>query len=418
MPDIENFLKTKTDSGQYQSSGDFTVSPEKALEKVREFNFAGPFDWVLALIQAGHLVPGKVKKIDILGTRKGIELHLRGAQPGTLEALHPLILSLEKTTPTLEAFRRCAWGLLNTSRFTIRQSDLVVRWAEGSLTEETVERGNKVGERDLIWEVIDNSVTDEHGFRKSALRARILLDLKAAVEEKAYHSSVPLLLDRRSLKTSPSLGGNSLCSPLVIARGKPGLNVGQLIKQPWNEPRLLHSEPLFQFEHKFSALTITYCCRLDLSPVRPGQSLKRPYLEPSRSSLRLNKNGVIVYQQFATVPTPVSCHIIANCDTLRTDITQLAARQEDALEFMSTLEKQYGLTLNEIALKLWEDVNRAISTKPFIFDHLTHPPVEDQEAKPRGFLDGLFSFLSSDKGSLLGPMVLRAVRESKEFHLQ
>lgn len=60
MPEIDHFLKSKSVHGRYQDSGDFTVSPEKALEKVREFNFARPYDWVLALIQAGHLVLGGV----------------------------------------------------------------------------------------------------------------------------------------------------------------------------------------------------------------------------------------------------------------------------------------------------------------------------------------------------------------------
>ena len=417
MPDIDHFLKSKSVHGRYQDSGDFTVSPEKALEKVREFNFARPYDWVLALIQAGHLVLGGARRMDILGSRKEIKIHLHGVEPDTLKALYPLLLSFEKTTPALEAFRRCAWGLLNTSRFTLRQGDLIVHWAEESLTTETAAPKKKVGEWNLVWEVYDKGVEQQIWRKRSAMQARIFLDIKSAVEEKAYHSTVPVLLDRRSIRKSPNLGGNSPCSPLVVALGKPGLNTGQLVKQPWNEFRLLHSEPLFEFEQRYASLTLTYCCRLDLKPAGPGHSLKQPTVEPTRSSVRLNKNGVLVYQKMGSAPTPISCHIIANCNTLRTDITGLAAREEDALQFLADPERKYGSSLNEIARKLWKDINRAISTKPFIFDQLSHPADPEEEAKNQGVLSWIFTPLTSKSGSLLGPLVLPAVRETKDFHL-
>ena len=96
--------------------------------------------------------------MDISGSRKGIEIHLHGVEPDTLKALYPILLSFEKTTPALEAFRRCAWGLLNTSRFTLRQGDVVVNWAEEALTIETATPEKKVGERNFFWEVVDRSV--------------------------------------------------------------------------------------------------------------------------------------------------------------------------------------------------------------------------------------------------------------------
>lgn len=67
-PSIENFLELSSRSGRFESQGVFTLSPEKALEKLAAYQLSRPQDWVLKVLQAA--VAGGASSVDIRQGKK------------------------------------------------------------------------------------------------------------------------------------------------------------------------------------------------------------------------------------------------------------------------------------------------------------------------------------------------------------
>lgn len=92
MRNIENFLKDQHRVGQDSAEGTFTVNPERAREKMREFQLANPGSYVCKIVQAA--VSGGARSIDIKVAKREFTV--------TFEATHPELLSPQ---PLLENFR-------------------------------------------------------------------------------------------------------------------------------------------------------------------------------------------------------------------------------------------------------------------------------------------------------------------------
>ncbi|MCW5871526.1 MAG: hypothetical protein KIS61_30010, partial [Candidatus Eremiobacteraeota bacterium] len=50
--ELEEFLRAQVDEGAKDSSGQFTLSREKALEKLAAYQLQGGHAWVLKIVQA------------------------------------------------------------------------------------------------------------------------------------------------------------------------------------------------------------------------------------------------------------------------------------------------------------------------------------------------------------------------------
>ncbi len=98
--DLRSFLADQQNEGQLDSQGQFTISAEKAREKLAAFSLPGEYDWVLKIVQAVNL--WKAPRLVVAQTRVATSFTFAPATcPEHTEILSALTqVSLEHTNPT------------------------------------------------------------------------------------------------------------------------------------------------------------------------------------------------------------------------------------------------------------------------------------------------------------------------------
>lgn len=107
---LDDLLADLRDDGVMESSGNFTLDPKKAEEKLRNFSFSSAFDYVLKIVQCA--VASGAPRIDIEVNARTVEVVFDG-EPFTQNDMKRLIghwLS-ETSQPGSRRFRHLAAGL-------------------------------------------------------------------------------------------------------------------------------------------------------------------------------------------------------------------------------------------------------------------------------------------------------------------
>lgn len=85
---IEQYLREHSSAGQKDSTGAFTISADKALSKMAEFQLPRSSAWLLKMVQAG--VAARASSIAVTQMGKSSKITYRGGNFGTLEELTKL----------------------------------------------------------------------------------------------------------------------------------------------------------------------------------------------------------------------------------------------------------------------------------------------------------------------------------------
>ena len=139
MDAIEEFLSAETAGGVVDSTGCFTVSQEKALRKLADYQLPRTSAWVLKMIQAG--VAGGGSSIRIRQERKSTSFSFSQAHFGTLEELSQIWREPQHQVTPAQAHLMVA---LRTVAFSRRRPVLVTHRTEGDSIESLFWNGSNL----------------------------------------------------------------------------------------------------------------------------------------------------------------------------------------------------------------------------------------------------------------------------------
>lgn len=343
--ELEHFLSEQSAQGGSDSSGFFTLSPERALDKIRDFQFAGPLDWVLALVQGCHAMPEpRPAKLEFKYNRACTTLVISSLEAAIIPKLQVAASDLHDLEPWMAPFRRALWALMNQAVLEIRHRGVKLKW-DGH---QFVERRARYSPN-LEWTVFYRE-------DKSVNRARGAVDLRCLLWDRCWRTQIPLTYDTIPVPHHPPVRGRSAFSPLVLARGEYGTATGKLFTNHWDESKLSRHHPLFYFFHERKSLMVGFYCSLHYSEDSPSTGFQ---VQPSASETVLVKHGVVVERRtFGTAP--IFAVAVVEDDELPTDFTGLAARREAGEERLDFA----------LVRKLWRDVSGALETNEYLFETL------------------------------------------------
>ncbi|MBX3171123.1 MAG: hypothetical protein KF760_27190 [Candidatus Eremiobacteraeota bacterium] len=254
--ELEDLLRAEVGEGVKDSSGRFTISREKALEKLAAFRLASETAWVLKIVQAA--VASSCTELDIRQTSTGTEFHFSGETGWTLAQVEAEFYQVEAVSETsLEHLKQGLWSVsLNGMRpFSMVAPD----WPEALLW-----TGDKML-RKPVKPVSRMVLTISHRSMVEGRRFSLIPDFEAAsrnaeiareLAEQAFVCSKPLRLDNRrldSLQLCPRHGLSSSSYPVQLgflrgdlpALGLPPATVGGFTAPKEVDPsmrKLLHPE--------------------------------------------------------------------------------------------------------------------------------------------------------------------------------
>lgn len=217
--ELEDLLRAEIGEGVVESSGKFTISREKALEKLAAFRLASETSWVLKIVQAA--VASRCSELDIRQTSTGTEFHFSGDTGWSLAQVEAEFYQVEALSEaSLEHLKQ---GLWSVSLNGMRPFSLVAPgWAEGLLW-----TGDKMV-RKAVRPVAKTVLTVSHRTMVEGRRFSLIPNFEAAsrnaeiareLANSAFVSSKPLRLDNRrldALQLCPVQGLSSSSYPIQL----------------------------------------------------------------------------------------------------------------------------------------------------------------------------------------------------------
>ena len=244
---IESFLAEQADYGEVESVGSFTVSGERAVAKLAEFQLPRPSAWILKMVQAGVL--GQAASIVIKQKSKSTSVTFDSVRLGSLEELrdiwtHPAPILSAAQKPLLIALRAVGFArrrpILVTKR-TPGQASVSLFWnglrlsaiqpAKTNILEKDLFGGT--AEKDqLCFHIGSSPLGDDNRLHRTKGFNDTVAEEFRELQQHAVSCPVPLTIDGRrvdhfgmedvSLHRKPMAFG---CEPMEEA-GAAGLKVG------------------------------------------------------------------------------------------------------------------------------------------------------------------------------------------------
>mgnify|MGYP003585066704 FL=1 len=368
---LEDLLRAEAGEGMMESSGSFTISGKKALEKLAAFRLPRETAWVLKIVQAA--VASGCSQLDIRQTRSATEFHFHGETGWSLAQVEAEFYRVEsRSTPSLEHLRQGLWSacLRGMRPFTLTEPNLAeaLFWTGKQLRRKPVR-----SQTHTTLTISHRSITDGRRFslipdaQGASRNAEVARELSAH----AYTCCIPLRLDSRrldNLLASPAHGLSSSTYPIEIGflpaevppYGLPpgtlkGLPAGQgvdsslkkLLRPPANPPS----------QTGLACLITAHVRRVGQGKVTVWQT----YHE--RSLVFWVRDGVVVESTALKSATCCSLALFASAAELGADATgfgvvknsdyyvRLKKLKESASSFLSQVELDPGSTIKEAHLK-------------------------------------------------------------------
>ncbi|MFN8608233.1 MAG: hypothetical protein U0931_11925 [Vulcanimicrobiota bacterium] len=217
--ELEELLRAEIGEGVRDSSGTFTISREKALEKLAAFRLPRESAWVLKIVQAA--VASSCTQLDIRQTSSATEFHFGGEVGWTLEQVEEEFYRVEDLSePSLECLKQ---GLWSVSLNGMRPFCLLLPNRADSLfwTGDQMLRRSSRSQSSTILTVSHRSMVEGRSFsllpnyEGASRNAEIARELA----EHAFTCSKPLRLDKRrldALQNSPRHGLSASTYPIEI----------------------------------------------------------------------------------------------------------------------------------------------------------------------------------------------------------
>jgi hypothetical protein len=133
---LERFLEEKAEPGRFDSQGHFSISAQRALEKLIDHAVADPAHWILKLVQAG--VAARAEEIQIKAFRGSTRADIVLATLPPLDKLEGALLRLESPRGSLLA--ELCIGL----RALLKQHQFRLIWCDGESAQGFVWNGSSL----------------------------------------------------------------------------------------------------------------------------------------------------------------------------------------------------------------------------------------------------------------------------------
>lgn len=367
--ELEDLLRAEIGEGVKESSGSFTISREKALEKLAAFRLASETAWVLKIVQAA--VASSCTELDIRQTSTGTEFHFSGETGWSLAQVEAEFYQVESSTdPSLEYLKHGLWSVsLNGMRpFSLVSSSWpeALLWTGDRMLRKPVRAQTKtvltISHRTMVEGRRFSLIPD---FEAASRNAEIAKELAG----QAFVCCKPLRLDNRrldALQLCPRHGLSSASYPIQIGFlkgdlppiGLPPATLGGYAEPKEVDPsmrKLLHGEATIP-----SRLSLACMVTAHLRKVPKEKSLVWKAYE-EESLIYWVRDGVVVdrtrpKQQAACC----SLALFASADGLTADATGFTLQKTE--EFRSREEQVCRLGadfLAEIQLNLSEVIQDA-----------------------------------------------------------
>ncbi|MBS2036276.1 hypothetical protein JST97_14895 [bacterium] len=337
--ELEEFLQTQLQDAQKDSSGSFTLSREKALEKLAAFQLQGAQSWLLKIVQA--VVVARAEELVVRQTGTDTEFHFKLEPAWSLEQVEEAFYETEASQNlALDHLKR---GLWHISIHKLRPFLLVAPgWNAGLVWTGRELRRTPVVPRATVYLAVSHRTVQEgkgipllRNIEAASGNAAVLSELR----ERAFTCAVPLKVDNRrldALQACPGygMGKNSYPVYLGFLTGDlPGLAVPPATL---GEYRPLQSgdstvSKVFHHQTRLPAHVGVACLiTAHLRQVERNRSLVWETYH-NHSSLFWVRDGVVVDRDHLGLGTgSISCALFASAEGLRSDLSGFQLARDDA----------------------------------------------------------------------------------------
>lgn len=338
--ELEELLRAELAEGTTDSSGHFTISRDKALEKLAAFRLPSESAWVLKIVQAA--VASGCQELDIRQTSYATEFHFKGDTGWTLDEVENEFYQVETSSKTdLEHLKQGLWCV---SLNGMRPFTLVLPDSQESLlwTGDRMQRKSGSPMEDAVLTVSHRTMVQGRGipFLAGAEAAGRNAEIAQELARHAFTCSIPLRVDGRRLDALQvcrvhGLGSASYPIQIGFVRGDlPQLGVPPATLGGFQRPTDANAlmEKLFQPQSNLPG-EVSLMCLLTahLHQVKEGKKQVWKLLE-QENLIYWVRDGVVVDR----TRTPIkggafSMGIFASAEGLQADVTGFALQKTPAL---------------------------------------------------------------------------------------
>lgn len=339
--ELEEFLRSQLEEGAKDSSGQFTLSREKALEKLAAYQLQGGQSWVLKVIQA--VVTSGAPELVLRQTGTDTEFHFAPPQPWELQKFEEAFFDPEVSPDrSLDHLKR---GLWSVSLHNMRPFLLACPgWGRALIwTGKSLQRGPLTERQTVLLAISHRTVYEGKGLpllrnlEAAAGNAAVLTELR----DRAFVCSIPLKLDNRrldALQACPNYGTSKTSFPVYL-----GFLAGDLPELPIPPGTMGEYKPIVAGDSTVSKIfhpsahlppKVAVACLITahLREVQKGKVLVwETYAQ--QSTLFWVRDGVVVdWEVLKSSPGCVSCALFVSAEGLHSDLTGLKLSRGEAYQ--------------------------------------------------------------------------------------
>lgn len=322
---LGRYLDELTLEGEHQSTGQFTISPEKALEKLATFSLPLPESWILCLIQ--FAVGSGAENINICLTNKTIQFQADLPDSWFFPDFEKRLYELPGNLPNeleslLLAFWQASFAQGRQLLFSPPSGPSYIL-QDGSLSEQT----DLYGLGGSFWVEVSHQSRDPLELKPAMLNAELL----SLINERAFVCPIPLAVDGRRLDSLVSLNESTLLDLYELQVEAPKMRVPRL-GIPYGLNRGLKYEPLKLLSWDGPDEVCGFCLfylptpRLGYPKTTEPESLM---MGADRSSIHWVSNGVVVDKGTIMLPRSGFCfHLFLSGEGLAQDLSGQLVRDQ------------------------------------------------------------------------------------------
>jgi hypothetical protein len=330
LSELEQFLQQQVSEGERDSSGQFTLSRDKALEKLAAFQLPRPSAWVLKVVQG--VVAARADSLTIKQTSTDTEFYFAPQQPWTLAMIEGAFYDPETSSCRgLDHLKRGLWAVslneMRPFRLALPQHPEALIW-----TGLEFRRVATPPPEVVVLTVSHRTLFEGKGIflLRNLEAARVNAQILDELSSFAYCCSIPLTVDRRrldALQACPSHGHSSTTYPVKL--GFTRANIPPLPIPPGTLQGYTPREPgdrtmakIFQSEVTVPS-TVSLACLISAHVARVKEGKSSVWRCQKRDScIYWVLDGVVIARESLKLPDlSVSCAIFAPAEGLRTDLT-------------------------------------------------------------------------------------------------
>lgn len=367
MSELDDFLAREIAQGELQSSGQFTLTREKALEKLAAFQLPNENAWVLKVVQAAVL--GGYSQLNVRLSSSNVEFGFMGDCGWSLEDFEQGFYDPESSSDrSLQALKQALWSV---SLHGGRPFQLVGRdWRQALFWNGQQLTRQPLGECPGTRLTVSHRVRGDNGFPllRGIEAARRNSELLQELRQKAFTCPIPLRADARrvdALHLCPGHGLSSSSYPLQLGffPGElPRLNFSELSQDDYYQDTSLHRdlEKLVRLQSPGTQnIAVAAFLTGHVKEVTEGKSTTwKAYEHPCRIYWVLH--GVVIdCRAFAFPARSCSLGLVASAEGLTTDLSgfnlqvnpEYRARLEQVCRLVDPFVAQADLCFDELLEK-------------------------------------------------------------------